>query len=104
MKFLKNIFSVLAVVIFLAPTAINFAHLFSKHTHEVCEHYAEEHFHTKNLECELDQFQKNPALVFIFPEFVPAIQLSEKEELPDYYQFLSDHIKLPFELRGPPLA
>ncbi|HSP12671.1 MAG TPA: hypothetical protein VLO29_09100 [Salegentibacter sp.] len=104
MKFLKNIFSVLAVVIFLVPTAINFAHIFSKHSHEVCEHYAEEHFHTKNLDCELHQFQKNPALVVINPEFVPADQFAAKEELPDYYQFLSDYVKLPFELRGPPLA
>lgn len=86
------------------PTAINLAHVFSGHSHEVCEHYAEEHFHTKNLECELDQFQKHSALTLNFIEFTPEIHTPVKQELPEYYQFLSDYTQLPFKLRGPPLA
>ena len=88
----------------MIPTAVNFAHIFSGHGHEICDDYAEEHFHVKNLDCELHQFQKNSALSIIFFEFSPEVPIFEKQALPDYYQFLSDYIKLPFELRGPPLA
>ena len=84
--------------------AINFAHVFSGHGHELCEHYAEEHFHTKTLDCELHQFQKNPALVISVFEFPTEITEAKKGQTPDYYQFLSDYQKLPFELRGPPLS
>lgn len=104
LNLLKNIFLVFTAVIILIPTAVNFAHIFSGHGHEICEHYAEEHFHVKNLECELHQFQKNSALSIKFFEFTPEIPVPEKQKLPDYYQFLSDYIKLPFELRGPPLS
>ena len=91
-------------MLFMAPTVINITHVFSGHSHEICEHYADEHVHTKNLDCELYQFQKNSALSINVQEYTPEISLFNKVQLPDFYENLSNYIKLPFELRGPPLA
>ena len=84
------------------PAAVSFAHIFSNHTHEVCVNYADEHFHKDNLECELYKFHQNPAVTLSFinfktlPEGLPAVTIF------NYYEFLSEYQKLPFELRGPP--
>lgn len=83
---------------------MSLTHVFSGHEHVVCDNYTVEHFHSKTLDCELHKFQKNPALEITFLSFVPKSDHTEKRNTTDYYQFLSDHQKLPFELRGPPLS
>lgn len=87
----------------LFPITISFAHIFSGHTHEVCVNYADEHFHTQILDCDLYSFHKNPALTVDFIKFEPILPKEIKKQFSDFYQFLSDYQKLPYELRGPPM-
>lgn len=88
----------------LFPSAVSFAHIFSGHTHEVCINYADDHFHAKSLDCDLHSFHKNPAVVVNFVKFEPVLSNTPTLKFFDFYQFLSDYQKLPYELRGPPLS
>lgn len=86
------------------PSALDFLHVLSEHQHESCNHYSEAHFHEKNLDCNIFEFQQR---AFSSPEiitytlFVPKADTSVQTEV---YQFLSTYQQLPFSLRGPPLA
>lgn len=88
----------------LLPGAVSFAHIFSDHSHNVCINYADNHFHAKNLDCDLHSFHKNPAVVVDFIKFKPVSPNTPALKFFDFYQFLSDYQKLPFEPRGPPTS
>lgn len=88
----------------LMPSALSFSHIFSGHGHELCFNYADEHFHASSIDCELHSFHKNPALATSFINFEPFAEKRVKKQFFDFYQFLSDYQRLPFELRGPPIA
>lgn len=86
----------------LFPTAVNFAHTFSGHGHELCVNYADEHFHESNLDCDLNSYHQSPALASDFINFESIVEKQVKKQFFEFYHFLSDYQKLPFELRGPP--
>lgn len=102
MKVIKNIFFVFTAVLILLPSAVSFAHLFSEHSHKLCDNYAEHHYHTESIDCELHHFQKNPALEIDFPEYEVVLVVLQEKLTFDYYQFLNDYEALAFDLRGPP--
>ena len=84
------------------PGFISFSHIFADHDHHICKHYAEKHFHSKDLDCDLYKFHSSPALVISFneyPEF--SVQPKEKIQLSHYF-FFPDFESLPYDLRGPP--
>ena len=86
------------------PSALSFSHIFSGHGHELCANYADEHFHASSIDCELHSFHQNPALVASFINFETFKEKRVKKLFFDFYQFLSDYQRLPFELRGPPMS
>ncbi len=87
----------------LMPSALSFSHIFSGHGHELCDNYADEHFHATSIDCELHSFNNNPALIASFINFETFDEKHVKKQFFDFYQFLSDYQRLPFELRGPPM-
>lgn len=102
MKNLKNIFFVFTAVLILLPAAVSFSHIFSGHTHKLCDNYAQHHYHAKSLDCDLHKFNKNPALQIDFAEYILIPEQSEEKQIFNYYRFLNDYEALPFDLRGPP--
>lgn len=102
MQALKNIFLLFTAVLLLLPSGVSFSHIFSSHEHKLCDNYAEHHYHTKSLDCELEKFQKNPAITLELPSY-ETLKVSPAPTLTyDYYTFLNDYEPLHFELRGPP--
>ncbi|MFZ0489871.1 MAG: hypothetical protein WCE57_09200 [Salegentibacter sp.] len=102
MDFLKNIFLSFAAALILMPATFSFVHIFSGHDHKVCRHYAERHYHAKPFDCQLHKFHQHPALQLAIFSFEPVVDQEQEKPIFNYYQFLSDYQKLPFELRGPP--
>lgn len=102
MKLWQNIFLTLFTGLIFFPSAVDLAHVFSGHKHDICTHYAESHFHQKTVDCELFKFQQQ---VFSFPPlyseaFVEAQILTLPPQ--DDYLYLSTYRKLHFSLRAPP--
>ena len=99
-----NMFWILLLTgILTFPSAVEFAHIFSGHQHNYCNHYSESHFHQDNLDCELHSFHKTPypsVDIFSYSFFLPAVvvQIPNRE-----YHFLSTHQPLPYGQRGPPV-
>jgi len=104
LKLFKHIFAIPLGALLLLPVVISFSHIFSGHGHELCINYADEHFHESSLDCELHSFNQSPVLAADFINFEPLLEKQIKKQFFDFYQFLSDYQKLPFELRGPPMA
>ncbi|MDT0685606.1 hypothetical protein [Autumnicola psychrophila] len=102
MKSFQNIFLVLSAVLILLPSAISFAHIFSSHGHQLCDNYSESHYHAKPVDCDLYKFHKTPGLQLEFLTLEPVEIKVQQNVIFNYYQFLSDYQKLPFEQRGPP--
>ena len=103
MKLFKNILLVFTAVLILLPSGVSFSHIFTDHNHQLCDNYAEHHYHSKSIDCELHKFHKNPALSLELPEYVLFIDQEVQEEQFDYYKFLNEYEPLDFYLRGPPI-
>lgn len=102
MKLFKNIFLVATAVLILIPSVVSFSHIFTDHDHTLCDNYAEKHYHTKSIDCDLHKFHKNPALTIDLPAYDLVIESPIQEGIFDYYQFLNEYESLYFDLRGPP--
>ena len=103
MKLWQKIFLVVFAGLILFPPAVEFAHVFSGHKHDFCNHYAESHFHEKNMECKLFDFQKNPLSylpLFSWKPLEPEVPL--KVAIREYF-YLSSYQNLHFSLRAPPV-
>ncbi|MFV8225935.1 hypothetical protein [Christiangramia aquimixticola] len=99
---LRNLLLVFGAFLIVLPALISFSHVFTLHSHKLCDNYAEHHYHEKSVDCELHKFQKNSALTISLPEFDPVINETGKKLYFDFYDFLNDYEPLHFELRGPP--
>ncbi|GAA4322732.1 hypothetical protein GCM10023115_50950 [Pontixanthobacter gangjinensis] len=102
MQPIKNILLVISAALILLPSVVSFSHIFSEHSHKLCDNYAEHHYHTKSVDCELHKFHKNPALKLDYPKYVPLPTEVRTTGIFNYYQFLNDYEPLNFNLRGPP--
>lgn len=99
--FQKHILFLFAGLI-IFPSAVDFAHVFTGHQHDFCNHYADSHFHEKNLDCELFDFQKTPLAypgLYSYTLLNPEVNTEVKEK---NYTLLSNNRKLSFSLRAPP--
>lgn len=84
------------------PSVVEFAHVFTGHEHNYCNHYSESHFHQDNLDCELFSFHKTsyPTVeLFSYSLLLPEIIVEKNSR---NYHFLSTHKPLAFGQRGPP--
>ena len=102
MKALQKYILVLFASLIVFPSAVELAHVFSEHQHNYCNHYADSHFHEKNIDCELFDFQKTPfdyPVLFSYSLINPEV--STLVETGNYH-FLSSSRKLSFSLRAPP--
>ncbi|MDX1542478.1 MAG: hypothetical protein R3214_00920 [Christiangramia sp.] len=102
MKELKNIFFVFTAILILLPSAVSFSHVFTEHSHRICDNYSEYHYHKESIDCDLHKFHKNPALQIDLPEFSLVSEILEERSIFEYYKFLNDFEPLSFDLRGPP--
>ncbi|QYA26577.1 hypothetical protein G3I01_14050 [Gramella sp. MT6] len=102
MKVLKNIFFICSAVLILLPGIISFSHIFSEHSHKLCDNYAEHHYHSKSLDCDLHKFSKKSVYHFTATEYLLVSEITEVKEIFDYYSFLNEFEPLHFDLRGPP--
>lgn len=102
MKVLKNIFFICTAVLILLPAAVSFSHIFSEHSHELCDNYAEHHYHDKSIDCDLHKFNKKSVYTFDFIDYTLVSAQNETEEISNYYTFINDYEPLYFDLRGPP--
>ena len=102
MKVFKHILIFLAANLILLPSIVSFSHIFSDHTHKLCDNYAEHHYHAKSLDCDLHKFHKNPVLIVDNQDFDLVTFFEVSRITFDYYQFLNDYEPLNFDLRGPP--
>lgn len=102
MKILKNIFFICSAVLILLPGIVSFSHIFSEHSHKLCDNYAEHHYHAKSIDCDLHKFNKKSVYTFVFTDYSLVSEVTEVKEKFDYYSFLNDYEPLHFDLRGPP--
>ena len=87
-------------ILLLLPASIQLLHSFEVHEKILCNSEVENHFHQKNLKCELCHLQaKSNALIsegFLFFSNNETTKNNNKN-----YQFLLNHQQLSFSLRGP---
>ncbi len=96
-------FTILVVLVLLAPSVVKLGHAFENHKHEVCIDSSTTHFHTLDLECEFYKFKVNSEFTFNSLHFEEIIPFQLKPLIASKYLFLSSYRKLHFSLRGPPI-
>ncbi len=104
MKILKTIFLLFTALILLFPPVASFIHIFEGHEHKPCVHYADSHYHKKNINCELYKFHSNPALEIDFICFEPLLSQVQNKVQIEFYSFLNDLKPLQTSLRAPPVC
>lgn len=91
------------LLIFILPLAINSLHDLMNHEHTVCSSKVEQHIHEKDIDCSLHLIKQSESLLA-----VNELKIIKKTIIRDNnslkYNFLKNHIKLSFSLRGPPQA
>lgn len=102
MVFLKKVGLIFLMLLLLSPSAVQFAHVFSGHDHMGCNHYAERHFHQKNLDCDILQFHQFAFPTLELSEVVFLIPTSPIQKPLSSYSFISEFQALSYALRGPP--
>ena len=106
-KALKDIlfksFTILVVMVLLAPSLVKLGHAFENHKHEVCIDNSSSHLHALDLECEFYKFNiSNPLLLSKFQYEIPFIDYYSSTETIGLYNFDYNHQQLYFSLRAPP--
>lgn len=90
------------VVIFFAPSAVKFSHVFTHHKHDICIGGNTTHIHKVDLDCEFHKFQLKNNLLLNF-SISELFSLQENPlEIISQYRFLSKYQRLHVSLRGPP--
>ena len=104
---LTSLFKTLAFLLVLAvllPSAVKLSHVFTHHTHEVCENdqSLDTHFHESNIDCDFYKF-KLTTQFYLQNKLVTLTSPEENFKITDsQYEFVSDYQKLQTALRGPP--
>ncbi|MFK8060623.1 MAG: hypothetical protein AB8B78_11090 [Polaribacter sp.] len=89
------------MVVFLLPIAINSLHDFLNHEHTVCDSKIEKHVHEKDLDCTLHLLKQNDSFLDYYQTKNKITEISSSVIFAQY-NFLKNHYKLSFSLRGPP--
>ncbi|WP_341214874.1 hypothetical protein [uncultured Wocania sp.] len=89
-------------VVFLVPSVIKFAHVFSHHTHKVCKGYDTTHIHKVDIECDFYKFKLNNNFTYSFFNIDLFLEKNEPQQIASQYYFLSKYQRLQTSLRGPP--
>jgi len=96
-------FTILLVVVLLAPTFVKVAHVFENHKHDVCtDNFQQTHLHSLDLDCEFYKFKVNNNFTFNPISFDLFSNENNHKVTNSQYQFLSEYQRLSFALRGPP--
>ena len=104
---ITSIFRVLAVTLVLAvllPSAVKFNHVFTHHTHEVCDNdkSLDTHFHESNIDCDFYKFKLTNNLFLVFNNYEIAPKQTATTQLSSYYISLKNYQHSTRLVRGPP--
>ncbi|MDN3493704.1 hypothetical protein [Winogradskyella bathintestinalis] len=101
---LFKLLAIILVIVVLLPSAVKFSHVFTHHTHVVCQNdsSSDTHFHESDLECDFYKFKLSKQL-YIQHNTETLTSVEDNFNITDsQYQFVSDFQKLQIALRGPP--
>lgn len=85
----------------LTPSIIQLAHTLENHKHAVCISDDVTHVHEKDLDCNLHFFKQGNS--FIEKNSYKLYSTTTNSTVSSLkYNYLKNHYKLPFSLRGPP--
>ncbi|WP_178985207.1 hypothetical protein [Winogradskyella helgolandensis] len=92
------------VLTVLLPSAVKLNHVFSHHTHEVCENdkSSDTHFHDADIECNFYKFKLSNNLFIVFNNYELALTKTAVTQLPSYYISLKNYQHSIGFVRGPP--
>ncbi|MBU2928905.1 hypothetical protein [Winogradskyella psychrotolerans] len=104
---LTSIFKTLAFLLVLAvllPSAVKLSHVFTHHTHKVCENdqSLDTHFHEADVECNFYKFKLTNNLFLVINNYELASTKTAVTQLPSYYTSLKNYHYLISFVRGPP--
>lgn len=98
-------FTILIVMVLIAPAVVKLGHAFENHKHEICVDNSSAHLHTLDLDCEFYKFNiSNPLLIPNFQYEISFIDSYSTIKNFGLYNFKYNHQQLYFSLRGPPLV
>ena len=88
----------------MLPSAVKASHLFTHHTHEVCENDndATTHFHESDLDCDFYKFKLTQNQYFVASDYTESFEAKFRTDLLSYYISLNTYQQLTRFLRGPP--
>lgn len=94
--------TILLACLLLVPASAKFAHIFSKHKHDICYGNKTTHIHELNTDCDLHKFKPSQSYTFNIAVF-ELISTSKKVPLIVLHpQNLISFQSLHTALRGPP--
>tara|TARA_R110000796_G_scaffold90952_1_gene194988 strand:+ start:702 stop:1043 length:342 start_codon:yes stop_codon:yes gene_type:complete len=104
---ISSIFKGLAVVLVLAvllPSAVKFNHVFTHHSHKVCDNddSTDTHFHKSDFDCDFYKFKLRNNLFLEIANFEIITKKTVSQHLSSYYISLTNYKHLSRFLRGPP--
>lgn len=104
---ISSIFKGLAVVLVLAvllPSAVKFNHIFSHHSHKVCDNddSSDTHFHESDFDCNFYKFKLTNNLFLEISNFEIITKKTVSQHLSSYYISSTNYQPLSRFLRGPP--
>ncbi|MBT8303888.1 MAG: hypothetical protein KJP09_05405 [Bacteroidia bacterium] len=100
---LSKFILVFVTVALLAPSAVKLLHSFAEHEHIVCNSYSSNHYHESDIECDFYKFKVSKIYAYLISNDSSVKNPGEHSFITSRYDFISNHLKLSFSLRGPPV-
>jgi len=103
MKSFKKVISLIVLVLLLAPSFVQLAHVFEDEheEHVVCTSNKEQHFHEYELDCDICTFHFYSFLTVDLPSVI-FTKAQQATTICSLYNSLISNTILSFTLRGPP--
>lgn len=92
---------ILALAVLL-PVGVKLIHSLNHHKHEVCEGYAETHFHSLDLDCEFYKFKLSKELTINVYNYENSVNTVNSYLVETLHFLPYTHQHLSFSLRAPP--
>lgn len=99
-----RIFAMVLVMAILAPVGVKLAHSLTHHEHEVCQGYAETHFHSLDLDCEFYKFKLSKELNINVYSYQSNLKVANSYSIQTLHFLAYTHQHLSFSLRAPPAS